>query len=169
MPMTHKAYAFDWSRFEFGLLPILIEALIADDTAALEAFIDDNHALLTDPYEGEPLPNDWRAGLNWDVHVYGDYALSAFYDPADDCGIAGEWGEVSECLPGASANALLGFSLGPPERPFDPGRYGSYFQTPSQVQKSLEFLQPLGMPELSPFVDLLARCNAEGRGVYVTF
>jgi hypothetical protein len=40
MPMEHKAYAFDWTRFEFELRPLLVEALTANETFGLEAFID---------------------------------------------------------------------------------------------------------------------------------
>lgn len=170
MAMSHKAYAFDWQGFEFDLHPLLMAALATDDSTELATFIDGNRKTLSDPYEGEPLPEDWRAALeNRDVHEYGDYALTRFYDPADECGIAEEWAEISERLPEAAATALLGFSVGPPERLFDPGRYGSYFQTPTQVRESLAVLKPLGVPELTRFVELLERCATEGRGVYVTF
>jgi hypothetical protein len=58
------------------LHPLLEEALAADDPTELEAFIDENRAALTDPYEGDPLPEDWRAALeNRDVHECGDYAF----------------------------------------------------------------------------------------------
>jgi hypothetical protein len=106
---------------------------------------------------------------NRDVHEYGDYALAGFNDPTDDCGIAEEWADVSDRLLEAAANALLGFSVGPPGRLFDPGRYGAYCRTPAQVRESLAVLKPLGVPELARFVELLERCAAEGRGVYVTF
>jgi len=168
--LSHKAYAFDWRSFEFDLHLLLEEALAADDPSAIEAFIDGNRESLTDPYEGDALPEDWRSGLeNRDVHEYGDYALTRFYDPADDFGIAEKWGEVSKRLPEEAANALLGFTIGPPERPFDPGRSGSYFQTSAQVRESLAALKPLGVRELAAFVQLLERCAPEGRGVYVTF
>ena len=164
MGMSHKAYAFDWHGFEFDLHPWLEAALAADNPAELESFIDDNRASVTDPYEGDPLPEDWRAGLeNRDVHEFGDYALTRFYDPADDCGVGSAWMSISNQLPEAAANALLGFSVGPPGRLFDPGRYGSYFQTPAQVRESLAVLKPLDVPELARFVELLERCAAEGR------
>jgi hypothetical protein len=170
MSMSHKAYAFDWRGFELDLRPLLEDALVADNTGLLETFIDDHREVLTDPYEGEPLSDDWRAALeNRDVHEYGDYALTRFYNPADDCGIAEEWMRISERLSRPAANALLGCPVGPPNRLFDPGRQGSYFQTPAQVPESLAILNPLGVPELAPFAGLLERCAAEGCGVYVTF
>lgn len=170
MAMSHKAYAFDWRRFEFDLYPLVEDALAANDPAVLEAFIEAHRHALTDPYEGQPLPEDWRAVLeNRDVHEYGDYALTRFYDPADECGIAEDWAEISHRLPTVAVDALHGFSIGPPDRLFDPGRYGSYFQTPDQVRESLAALTPLGLPELARFVELLERCVADGRGVYITF
>jgi hypothetical protein len=170
MPMEHKAYAFDWSAFEFDLHPLLDDALTANATAELEAFIDQHRAKLTDPYEGEPLQTDWRDTLgNRDVHEYGDYALTRFYDPADSWGIGYAWARLSGKLPEPAARALLGFPIGPAENLFDPGRYGSYFQTPRQVRESLTALQPHGCPALVRYLELLERCVAERRGVYVTF
>lgn len=168
--MSHKAYAFDWWSFELDLHPLLHLALVTNDTTELEAFIDAHREQLTDPYEGNPLPEDWQAALgNRDVHELGDYALTHYYTPASDNGVGGAWFELSDQLPELALNSLLGFSVGPREHLFDPGRYGSYFQTPSQVRQSLSVLRPLGIPELTWFVELLERCTAEGRGVYVTF
>src|SRR5205823_3307806 len=164
----HKAYAFDWPRFESDLHPVLVRALTDNDPAELEVYIDQHLAELTDPCEGEPLSADWRDALeNRDVHEYGDYALTRFYDPADCWGVGYEWARLSDELPEPAANAMLGSSVGPPERLFDPGRYGSYFQTPKRVRESLAVLKPLAVPELARFVELLERCAAEGRGVYV--
>jgi hypothetical protein len=170
--LSHKAFAFDWSAFEFDLHPLLEAALESNDPTELEAFIDEHRKALTDPYEGNPLPKNWRAMLeNRDVHEYGDYALTRFYDPSDDCGLVEFWAEVSERLPGRAADALLGFPIGPRGRLFDPGRLGSYFQTPTQVKKSLATLRPRTnkLEELRPFVELLEQCAAEGLGVFVTF
>ena len=170
MVMEHKAYAFDWSRFESELHPLLEYALTDNDPAGLETYIDEHLTELTDPYEGEPLSADWRETLeNRDVHEYGNYALTRFYDPADCWGVGYEWARLSEELPGPAANAMLGFPVGPPDRLFDPGRYGSYLQTPGQVRGSLAQLRPHACPELSDYLGLLERCAGEGRGVYVTF
>ena len=58
---------------------------------------------------------------------------------------------------------------GAPLRLIDPGRYGSYFQNPALLRKSLGLLRPLGLPELQPFVELLERSTVAGLGAYVTF
>jgi hypothetical protein len=128
--MEHKAYALDWSRFESDLLPLLLDALASDDPDTLEVYIDRHLHELSDPYEGQPLSADWRESLeNRDVQEYGDYALTRFYDPGDCWGIGYEWARLSDQLPELAANAILGFPVGPAEHLFDPGRYGSYFQT----------------------------------------
>jgi hypothetical protein len=168
--MEHKAYAFDWLQFDLNLHPLLVEALTANDTAQLEAFIDQHLDELTDPYEGKPLSADWRDTLgNRDVHECGDYALTRYYDPADCWGIGYEWTRLRDELPEPAANAMLGFAVGPAENFFDPGRYGSYFQTPRGVRGSLAELQPHGCQQLARYLELLERCVAERRGVYVTF
>src|SRR5262245_18717762 len=169
MPMEHQAYAFDWSRFEFDLLPVLVGALTANNSAELETYIGRHLSELSDPYEGEPLTVDWRDTLgNRDVHEYGDYALTRFYDPSDCWGIGYGWARLSDELPRLAANTMLGFSVGPAENRFDPGRYGLYFQTPIQVRESLALLQSVGRLELTSYLSLLERCVAEQSGVYVT-
>jgi hypothetical protein len=125
---------------------------------------------LTDPYEGEPLSADWRDTLgSRDVHNYGDYALTRFYDPANSCGIGYPWTRLDDQLPEPAANAMLGFPIGPAQNRFNPGAYGSYFQTPSDVEESLALLRPHACPDLERYLELLQRCAVERRGVYVTF
>lgn len=170
MSLEHKAYAFDWTRFEFDLLPILTAALATNDATELEKYIDLHRAELTDPYEGEPLPSDWRTMLeSGDVQEYGDFALTRFYDPADCRGIGYEWACLSEELPEPVARAMLGFPIGPREHLFDPGRCGSYFQTAECVRRSLVELKPMGSIVLTDFVSLLERCAAGSQGLYTTF
>ena len=125
MAMEHKAYAFDWSDFDSHLHSILVKALTTNHTIDLEAFIDKHVAELTDPYQGEPLTTDWRDTMeNQDVHEYGDFALTKFYDPSDSFGLGYEWMRLSEELPVDAANAVLGVSIGPLANVFNPGRYG---------------------------------------------
>jgi hypothetical protein len=170
MPMEHKAYAFDWPRFGLELHEQLVDALAANDTAELEAFIDRHITELTDPNEGELLSASWRDGLaNRDVHEYGDYALTRYYDPADCWGVGYAWARLSDKLPATAANAMLGFVVGPAENLFNPGRYGSYFQTPQLVRESFAALQAHARPDLAAYLALLERCVADKRGVYVTF
>lgn len=166
--MDYKAFAFDWNAFQRHLARILRDALSSDSVAELAAFIEHHRESLTDPYEGEPLPQDWSSLMeSRDVQEYGDFALTLYYSPTADFGIGSSWVAVSDDIP--EPDALLGEPFGPPYNLFDPGRMGSYFQTPDTVSSSLRSLSADDRPELSDFVDLLERCGAEGMGVYVTF
>ena len=75
--MEHKAFAFDWNAFQRHLAPILRDALSSDSVVGLAAFIEHHRQSLTDPYEGEPLPEDWSSLMeNRDVQDHGDFALT---------------------------------------------------------------------------------------------
>jgi hypothetical protein len=177
--MSHKAFTFDWTRFDADdLYRIVVKALSSGDTAELGAYIDANLKDLKDPYEGKSLPKDWREMLeNRDVHELADFALTRFYDPSQDWGIWDQWRAVDERLPAPDQVALLGTSLGSDGKYFDPGREGSYFQTLSQVSESLERLRNFRLPgledyrrkSLDRFEQLLVRCVESGSGLYVTF
>jgi hypothetical protein len=170
MSMEHKAFAFDWQQFVRGLRPVLVLALADDDPAPLESFIDRHRAELTDPYEGEPLPDKWRDLLEaGDVQELADFAQTRYYRSSEDRGLGDKWTELSDELPSAAAAALLGTPLGPPDARFDPGRMGAYFQTPARVRRSLAVLAGVRRGELRPYRELLKRCVAAGLGVYVTF
>jgi hypothetical protein len=179
MSMSHKAYAFDWLAFEGNELHgILLAAFSSGDPAGLIRYIEAYRGDLKDPYEGDSLDEDWRDMLEKrDVHEYADFALTRFYDPAEDCGLGDQWRAIDDRLPEADQVALLGTPFGPPGAYFDPGRLGSYFQTPKQVAQSLACLRRLKLPDLEEyqreslerFADLLAECKEAGRGLYITF
>jgi hypothetical protein len=179
MPMSHKAYAFDWRAFERDELSgLLSRALETGDVSGLVAYVERNRHALRDPYEGDPLGGDWEALLgNRDVHEYGDFALTRFYDPAADSGLGPCWNEIDAALPEEGRLALLGSPLGPAHNRFDPGRYGSYFQTPPRVARSLALVRGFDLPGLDEndreflgrFEGLLKECVAAGLGLYVTF
>jgi hypothetical protein len=177
--MSHKAYAFDWPAFEGDELhSLLLAALTTGEPAGLIRYIEAHPDDLKDPYEGDPLGEDWRDMLeNWDVHEYGDFALTRFYDPAEDSGIWDQWRAIDRRLGEADRAALLGTPFGPPGAYFDPGRQGSYFQTPEQVGRSLARVRRFELPELEDyqrtslerFEELLAECKEARSGLYVTF
>jgi hypothetical protein len=168
--ISHKAYAFDWRRFENDdLYEILLASLKSGDPAVVAEYVEVHRDEIKDPYEGQPIPPDWRATLsNRDVHEYGDFALTRFYDPADDQGIANSWSAME--LPEEDLAALLGFPFGEPGREFDPGRLGAYFQTPEQAIESLRRIERFGRGDVfESYAQLLRTCAANGLGVYVTF
>src|SRR4051812_47274759 len=108
MSMSHKAFAFDWDEFDGGLVPILAAALDAQDGTELAAFIERERDHLTDPYEGDPLPTDWRALLEvGDVQELADFALTRYYRVREERGIGPAWIGVGQSLPECQTRALL--------------------------------------------------------------
>lgn len=64
MPMAHKAYAFDWKAFEIDeFSTLLVQALESDDASLLICYIENHRHSLKDPYEGDPLDENWREML----------------------------------------------------------------------------------------------------------
>jgi hypothetical protein len=170
MPAEHKAYVFDWSAFDAELGIVLYAALETGDCTELAAFIDAERNRLTDPNEGDPLPDDWRALVyTWDAHQLGDFAMTAYYRVRGAEGLGYAWAEVYDRATPTLLSAVLGAPFGPPSTPFDPGKYGSYFQTPQGVQQSRVALEAFDWPELTRYRSLLTDAAREGVGVYVTF
>lgn len=168
--MSHKAFAFDWQRFDADLAPLLRSALSTNDGAALVEFIHRERLNLTDPYQGEPLSIDWDSTLeNGNVQELGDFAITRYYNVIQDAGIGELWIAVSDALSEDGANSLLGVPLCDGERYFDPGSQGAYFQSPQMVRQSYSILRGNRSSELASFVALLRRCVSKDIGVYVTF
>src|SRR4051794_23851626 len=99
MSMEHKAFVFDWTAFALELLTPIVQALSEDDIRPLKAFVEAHRTELTDPYEGEPLPEEWRSLLETgDTQELADFALTRYYRPTDDHGIGSAWSEISDEL-----------------------------------------------------------------------
>ncbi|MDY3556992.1 hypothetical protein R5W24_006175 [Gemmata sp. JC717] len=170
MSMSHKAFAFDWNAFDGDLAPILLDALDADDGAELAEFIDQERERLTDPYNGDPLPADWRGLLEGgDVQELADFALTRYYRVREEHGIGPAWIGLSEALTDDQLRLLLGAPFGAGRQLLDPGRLGAYFQSPEMVRASLTALAGVTAEEVRSFQELLAACTAGQLGVYVTF
>jgi hypothetical protein len=151
-------------------LPVLLRALATAEPAELSRFVDSNLDRCANPHEGAGLDANWRAGLGAaDVQEVADFALTAFYDPSADCGIAEDWLSLSETLTPEAQAALLGSSLRVHEVSFDPGRMGSYFQTAAEAERSLAVLSSATSEHLQAYVSLLREAVRSGRGLYVTF
>jgi hypothetical protein len=119
-----------------------------------------------DPYEGEPLTEDWRSKLEaGDVQELADFAVTRYYQPSADFGIGEAWQALSNELPEAERAALLGS----PFEGFDPGRMGSYFQSERVAAHSLRALRNLSGPAAERFKQGLSEAVDSGRGIYVTF
>ena len=171
MSMAHKAFAFDWRAFEESLLPIIESALCVGEGEVVKEWCVRNRALLVDPYEGQPLPEDWESHLEvGDVQELADYALTAFYDPCDDLGLGDVWLALDERVDPAISVALLGEAVGPAHTLFDPGRMGSYFVRPDQVKAVVDLLRSNDLVGLQEYAAAVERaCVSSSRGLYVTF
>lgn len=166
MSFDHKAFEFNWQPFSDEMLPWLNEALAADDCERLSAFVDASVSACRSPYDGEPLPLNWREMLEvGDVQELADFALTKYYDPTDDHGLSGAWMELDEALPADMRAALLGQAIAQ----FDPGRQGSYFLAPMDAMQSGKLLQNAQVPSLRDFGRFATEASRRGHGVYVTF
>lgn len=171
MSLEHKAFEFDWQFFKADFLAILHNALASNDVVLLHSYIEENVRFLVDPYEGEPLNLDWRMQIEnvHDVHTLGDFAITRFYDPSKDCGIGSAWLDCGDCFTNSSQIALLDQTVGPSFNPFDPGKMGSYFQSPDEVSQSFELLSKSDNSLMTEYLSFLRSCLARQSGLYVTF
>ncbi len=175
--MEHKAFLFDYEDFRGELQPILEQALISGDVSNLRSFIELNILELTDPYEGKPLTSGSSSSIeNGDIHEYRDFALTKYYSPQDDRGLGAEWEIIQQLLERQTArqdSPILGNALGPRGGEFDPGRMGSYFQSPEQVQSNLKYLRELNKKQPEPVLEeaiaMLGEAEKQRKGLYVTF
>lgn len=178
--MEHKAYSFDFDKFEKELKPILEASIKSGDIDQLRAFIISNKPYLSDPYEGEPLEDDWEDMIeDRDAHQYGDFALTKYYSPDSDQGLGYDWEKVQDILSGSmrlNISPLLGKSLGESGEYFDPGKMGSYFQDNSEVKSNISVIEKLkdGLSgelrdAIGEFHKFLENVADEGKGIYVTF
>ncbi len=161
--MEHKAYEFDWDNFNSELRPLLEQSISNDQNENLYSFINKNIEDLTDPYEGEPLDKDWEEQLETkSTQELGDFALTKYYDVTEEYGLGDNWLPLQEEIPQNIINALLGASI----TGFDPGCYGSYFQSSNQRKENAELLSASNIELIKEFSSYLTKLN---KGVYVTF
>ena len=161
--MEHKAYEFNWKDFEEELLPLLKSAIAEDSESHIEQFIESNLDSICDPYEGEVLTTQWREKLESEtVQELCDFALTKYYSVATDVGVADEWLPIQSQLAENELSSLLGSTI----LGFDPGCYGSYFQTPAQLKNSIEVLSQSKLGVVEGYVKAVYGVK---KGLYVTF
>jgi hypothetical protein len=175
--MEHKAFLFDYDAFERELRPILEDALRSGDCGVLVSFITRNLRWLRGPYEGDVLRADWQAMIETkDAHQYGDFALTKYYDATADVGLGAAWQSIQDLLardPTLAVSPMLGSAIGPKDEPFDPGKMGSYFQSPDDVRAHYRYLLSRASTEpsddLSQAMQMLEAAVKAKKGLYVTF
>jgi hypothetical protein len=109
-------------------------------------------------------------------HTYGDFALTKSYDPTSDIGLGAAWERLQELIvndPDIVTSPILGVTIGPEDSPFDPGKMGAYFQSPSQVTANYHHLLDLARESPSDVVadavGMLGQAMRAGKGLYITF
>jgi len=176
--LEHKAFVFDWDGFHRELSSILSASLDDGSPDVLRSFVNTNIALLRDPYEGESLDASWESMIEHpDPHQYGDVALTKYYDPQQDIGLGFDWEKIQGMLArelGGNAALLLGTPFGPSGNFFDPGKQGSYFQSPSMVKENIGIVRKLRsrahLLDVLPAVEAMFRSSeVSEKGLYVTF
>jgi hypothetical protein len=180
MPVEHRAFLFNWTAFNEDLRVILEPALYSGDIDELIAFIRQHMVNLRDPYSRQRLEGDWETKLRFrDVQELGDVAMTEYYDPRADIGLGVESERLEELYDAFGINPafamvpVLGAILGPDDNPFDPGRLGSYFQTPEHVVGNHLFLtqraEKMDILELDAAITMLNRAALANMGLYITF
>jgi hypothetical protein len=177
--MRHKAFTFHFEPFSRELEPILERALKTGDCQDVVSFIELARPNLTDPYEGRPLPVDWQNLLeDKDAHQYGDFALTKYYSVLGDIGLGVKWEQAQRELVAAGENGaeiVLGMPIGPPGNRFDPGKYGSFFQSEQLIKKNLSRValavgkEPRLADALRQLHRMLSIAESAGLGLYLTF
>jgi hypothetical protein len=161
--MEHKAFEFDWDSFDKELLSILIPSLQIEDCEPIISFIKSNQHLISDPYEGSKLDVGWEEKLSsLPILDIADHALTKYYSVNKDIGLGDSWLAINEYLSQREIDALLGSSF----KVFDPGCYGSYFQTERQLRDNVRILASVDNQIIKEYVSYLSSVH---KGLYVTF
>jgi hypothetical protein len=176
MTMQHRAFLFDFVGFQSELAGILEAALQSGSAAALIRFVDERRSSLRDPYEGEPLPDDWQHLVDsMDPQQVGDVALTRYYNPQDDRGLGPAWEAAADSVERIATSLgyspVLGRTIGPPGRHFDPGKMGAYVLSPADVENALDAIASSAIPtgRVDSLVQLLTDAKTQSLGVFVTF
>ena len=179
MTMEHQAFIFDYDDFNNELSEVLSNAIRTNEIGELIAFIARNLSYLKDPYEGEPLDLYWQELIEHnDIDEYGDFAITKYYNPQSNIGLGYGWEKINDLLLeelNVAISPLLGTPFGSAENYFDPGKLGSYFQSPEQVKQNLRLLDSLSqeqlktLPNIALLKTMLSEALALNKGLYITF
>jgi hypothetical protein len=172
MSMQHKAFVFNYGRFQAELASVLYTALETDSVNQLISFIAAHQKELCTPAEGEPLSSGWESELRTAaVDRAGAVALTAYYDPLNDIGLQYRWQELRSLLP--DSTILFGVPFGPAQHLFDPGKMGAWFQYPELVRtndaKVRDVASRQANHDLSLCLTMFRRAIERSSGLYVTF
>ena len=109
------------------------------------------------------------------VPQYGDFAITKYYNPEHDIGIGYDWERLDDLLLNVDTSPFLGTLFGSSGNYFDPGKQGSYFQSPEKVKNNLELLDSLSkeklgnLPGIAILKKMLSDASVLEKGLYTTF
>ena len=179
MTLDHKAFIFDYDAFIKELADILENALVKNKIHELIAFIENNLSYLKHPDEGEYLDYSWKEIIETeDTSEYGDIAITKYYNPDDNIGLSYKWMQLDDLLLqelNLEISPLLGTVFGSSEVYFNPGKQGSYFQSPEKVRENFELINSLSNEKLHKLsdIDILKNMFLDAlvlrKGLYITF
>lgn len=195
MSMEHRAFVFDNERFDSELRNLLLNAGLSNNIDKIKNFIEQNKEEIKNPYYGGIIDENWEDTMSVkDVQEYADFAMTAYYEPDEDMGLAYAWDAVISILKSIKYKkaeyAVLGKPIKKKEFCVDPGCCGLGIVKASDVEKIFEQLSELQdefneMAEefesdddiecddiISAFEDLLALYESamdEGCGLLLTF
>ncbi|BAY82811.1 hypothetical protein NIES267_22950 [Calothrix parasitica NIES-267] len=179
MTIEHKAFIFNYDAFIKELADILENALAKNESCELLIFIENNLSYLKHPDEGRTLDFSWKEIIETgDVDEYADIAMTKYYNPDDDIGMGYDWMQLDDLLLqelNIEISPLLGTVFSSSEHYFNPGKQGSYFQSPEKVRQNFELLNSLSNEKLhkSSDIDILKNMLLDAlvlqKGLYITF
>ena len=89
MSMEHRAFVFDNERFDSELRNLLLNAGLSNNINKIKNFIEQNKEEIKNPYYGGIIDDNWEDTMSVkDVQEYADFAMTAYYEPDEDMGLA---------------------------------------------------------------------------------
>ena len=143
MSIDHKAYLFQYDKFQEELADALYRSLQTGIVRPLREFIDRHCGSLTDLATAKRLGEDWeqKYGRDADVQGYADLTLTRYYDLTASLGLGYGFDALTAYLRSVPflarhAECLIGGTLfGPKGKRLDPGRMGTGFLSPAEVTR----------------------------------
>lgn len=158
MSISHKAYLFDYARFDAELAVSLYTALEADSVTDLRRFINEHRMSLIDFGTEQPPGPDWESSIDpaYRVQQYADLALTRYYGTGDDRGLGHRFDALGAYLDtvtawGKNPGALIcGWLFGPPGRRLDPGSMGTGLVCEAEIGDVLRRMDAITWPPVPP-------------------
>jgi hypothetical protein len=143
MSIDHKAYLFQYDKFQEELADALYRSLQTGIVLPLRVFINGHRGSLTDLATAKRLGKDWEQKYcrDEDVQSYADLALTRYYDLTASLGLCYGFDALAvylRSLPSLARHAgrLIGGRLfGPKGKRLDPGRMGTGLLSPAEAAR----------------------------------